>query len=637
MNYNPLFDVTDVDTPVGVAPTVALADISGVPATGTGLAGAAYVDPDRGIWSIERLEEVITETAPVLTFTSSELNYRGFDSENTIADFLGDDAASITGGDGNAYEMGPSGFVLTGYIYIPEGVHELTVNSDDGFTLTIGGVPFSEFLRGRGPDDTSRVAQFDGGLYQIDMLYFDGGGGHALNLKIDGLTVDQSAFYLDPSDFQNPPAGVPVVPVEDYHPSYFIEVALDIETTDTATEGHDVIQGLGADETIDGLGGDDIIRGGYGDDSLSGGDGDDLLDGERGSDIVYGGKGDDLLIARSDGGEQRIGQLAIGDPTRPDTPEGDVNEDRQKLKGYEDQPLIGDDILFGGEGSDTFLISPLLNGKLEIIEKHTRSDGSIRWAGVAGENTYLHDHWPDMNGIEIIGDYNAEEDTIAVIGHTANVYVEYRDTDGDGDEESIITIISNQHGGGGAHDDDLLGFAIVHGDRVEEGDIITDAGVTYGIVENYADVVEALFPVGDLKVTEIDGELVYGYDTRDADGNLGPITGSPEDYVDNPYLAGVTFADPSADDGPNLTPIRSSSWASARSLARPSPVAPATTKSARPRRPWQASPAHWPFTASAIRMAPTRTHAAARQPKPTRSTKARPCCAPMASQPARTA
>ena len=102
-----------------------------------------------------------------------------------------------------------------------------------------------------------------------------------------------------------------------------------------------------------------------------------------------------------------------------------------------------------------------------------------------------------------------------MIGHTANVMVEYRDTDGDGDEESIITIVSNQHGGGGAHDDDLLGFVIVHGDRVEQGDIVTDAGVTYGIVENYAEVAEALFPEGETKVTTINGEVVYGYDTRE--------------------------------------------------------------------------------------------------------------------------
>lgn len=551
MKHYALIDETAVDTPAGLAPVVAQSAISGVPSAGTGLSGAAYVS-NSGIWSMERFEQVVASSDPVLNFTASELDYSGRSSATTISQFLGDDAASITGGDGDAYQMGPSGLVLTGYVYIPEGIHEISIGSDDGFSLAIGGVPFSEFNGSRGHDETARVAEFDGGLYQVDMAYFDGGGWQSLNFQIDGLTVDQSAFYADPADFTNPPADVPLVPVEDYHPSLFIEDALDIETTDSATQGVDEIQGMGADETLDGEGGDDIIHGGYGDDYLIGGDGDDLLDGGRGSDILFGGAGDDLLIARSDGGEQRIGQLALGTPTRPDAPGGEVNQDRQKLAGYEDQPLISDDILFGGEGRDTFLISPLINGKLDIIEKHTRSDGTINWGGVAGENTYLHDHWVDLTGIDIIGDFVAGEDTIAVIGHTANVYVEYRDTDNDGDEESIITIVSNQHGGGGAHDDDLIGFAIVHGDRIEQGDIVTDAGVTYGIVESYSEVAEALFPAGDVKVTTIEGETVYGYDTRDANGNLGPVTGSPEDFVDNPWLASVTFAAPS-EVAPNLT------------------------------------------------------------------------------------
>ena len=253
--------------------------------------------------------------------------------------------------------------------------------------------------------------------------------------------------------------------------------------------------------------------------------------------------GDDLLISRSDAGEQRIGQLAIGEPTRGD-PDNEVNEDRQKLKGWEYQPLRADDVLIGGAGADTFLISPQINAKLDIIQKHVKSDGTINWAGVAGENDELHDHWVDSFGIDIVADYVAGEDQIAVIGHTANVYVDYRDTDGDGDDESIVTVISNQHGGGGAHDQDLIGQLIVHGDRVEKDDIITDANVTYGIVDTIYEVAEALFPVGETKVTQIGGETVFGYDTRDEDGGLGPITGAPEDFVDNPYLAGVETGDP---------------------------------------------------------------------------------------------
>ncbi|MEM7709319.1 MAG: hypothetical protein AAF264_00895 [Pseudomonadota bacterium] len=308
-----------------------------------------------------------------------------------------------------------------------------------------------------------------------------------------------------------------------------------------ATQNADKIGGGEQDDVINGEGGRDELHGGYGDDVLRGGGGNDTLDGGRGSDLLFGGQGNDLILMRSDSGEQRIGQLALGEPTRGD-PDGEVNQERQKLAGWESMPLVSDDIAFGGAGRDTFRVEPLLNAKADIIAKHVRDNGTINWAGVAGENDELHDHWVDATGIDVIGDYNAAEDKIEVIGHTANVSVAYRDTDGDGDEESIVTIYSQQMGGGGAHTQDLIGKLIVHGDRVEEGDIKTNPGVTPGIVDtaSEADLAEALTPQGDTKVTEIDGEMVFGYDTRGPNGEQGAITGAPENFIDNPYMDEVS-------------------------------------------------------------------------------------------------
>ena len=178
----------------------------------------------------------------------------------------------------------------------------------------------------------------------------------------------------------------------------------------------------------------------------------------------------------------------------------------QKLDAYAHEPLHGDDVLIGGEGSDTFLIAPQIDAKLDIIQEHVRADGSINWAGVAGENDEVHDHWVDSGGIDIIADYNAEEDHIAVIGHTAVPYVTYADVMGDDALESIITVISAQHGGGGAHDRDLITQVIVHGDLVDVEDIQTDDMVTYGVVEGYDDIATALAPPGDEKITMVDGE-----------------------------------------------------------------------------------------------------------------------------------
>ena len=521
---------------VTAAPEIAHSDDGNIPATGTGLAGRAWA-PGTDIRSISDLIQAMGAD-PAAVFTASEIAYGSRNSDTTLEEFLDHDGGSITGnGD---VEMGPSGIQLTGYLYIPPGTHTLSVISDDGFALSIGGSLYSLHSGGRSAKETAQAGEFEGGLYEVELLYFDQGGSMALTMHMDGMPIDDSAFYKTPDDFLNPPDGMPLIPAADYHPGTVLgDESLDAPVDGTGTEARDVIQGLGQDDTINGLAGDDEIMGGYGDDILDGGDGNDVLDGQRGSDVLIGGKGDDLLIARSDAGEQVIGQNAIGMPTRGD-PDGEVNPLYNKLAGYEDQPLHGDDVLIGGEGKDTFLISPQLNGKKEIIEKHVQADGSINWAGVAGENNEVHDHWTDSVGIDLIADYDADEDQIAVIGHTANVYVTYEDVIGDEAEESIINIVSNQHGGGGAHAMDLIGQVIVHGDRVEVDDIQTDDGVTYGIVEGYQDIAEALYPQGDTKYSTIDGVEYKGYDTRSpSDGanmqtnaglgteNAGAVTGNP--------------------------------------------------------------------------------------------------------------
>ncbi|MEL6479311.1 MAG: LamG-like jellyroll fold domain-containing protein [Pseudomonadota bacterium] len=496
--------------------------------------GEIYVSEEH-LGRVDHLASLIASTDPDYTFTASEAVYGRGRSEISVEEFLREDADSLSG-DASQTVFDDVGVTLSGFIYIPPGKHQVTVVSDDGFALSLGGVSFSAFEFGRGAAPTSRTAQFEGGLYQIDLAYFDGGGGQELRLEIDGLPVDQSALYASVADFQNNAGGGEIVPKAQYHPSYFLgEESLGGDDTITGNSYANEIKGEGGDDSLAGRGGNDHIEGGYGDDILRGDNGDDVLDGGRGNDLLIGGDGNDVLISRSDAGEQRIGQLAFGNPTRPD-PDNEVNQQRQKLKGYEDQPLEGDDILVGGRGEDTFLITPLLNAKAEIIHKHTRSDGSINWAGVAGENNELHDHWVDAFGIEVIADYKASEDTIAIIGHTASdIRVRHVNVDSDAQLESVITVYSNQHGNGGAHDDDLLGQIVVHGDLVDVDDILTDAGVTWGIIDNISELSEAIAPEGDLKTTNVNGRQVIGYDSRNTSGTEGPIVNRPWQWTDNPY------------------------------------------------------------------------------------------------------
>ena len=324
-------------------------------------------------------------------------------------------------------------------------------------------------------------------------------------------------------------------------------------------EGADTIKGEGGDDTLNGDGGGDSILGGYGDDVILGGDGDDTIDGGRGSDLVIGGAGDDLLISRTDIGKDRAGQLVLGEPSR-DYPDPSIDPDFLKLVDWVDQPLAADDILIGGEGADHFLFETLINGKKDIILDNLMEDGrAIHWHGVAGENRRIHDHWVDGVGIEIVADYVAGEDQISVIGHTTNVTVSYQaiDANGDGVDDSIASIItaySQQGKNGGAHDEDILGYIVVHGDVVKEEGITIDPGAHYGIVDTVDQLQEALAPTGETKTaTGPNGEALFGYDTRDVAGD--PIGTDPESYSSNAYAAGLDFTSQIIDVDPFNTTL----------------------------------------------------------------------------------
>ncbi len=278
-------------------------------------------------------------------------------------------------------------------------------------------------------------------------------------------------------------------------------------------------------DNLSGGEGADVLNGGYGNDRLEGGAGNDQLDGGRGSDLLIGGDGDDALVAASDAGEPEIGQAV----NAGNDPDGEVNPQTNTI--YPNQPFVADDILIGGAGADTFIMTPLLNAKEEILRRNADADGNIDWTGngVAGENDEVHDHWPDSIGTDIIADYDKSEgDRIIAYGHTTEVDITYEDLDGDGDQESIIQLRSNQ-ANGGAHDDDLLGRVIVHGDRVEQSDVELDAGVFYGVIENVSQINEAIAPTG----------------VRDENPN--------DNVSQNPFLGEIDFNALNANPGPQFS------------------------------------------------------------------------------------
>ena len=116
---------------------------------------------------------------------------------------------------------------------------------------------------------------------------------------------------------------------------------------------------------------------------------------------------------------------------------------------------------------------------------------------MAGENANIHDHWVDEIAHDVIWDFNrAEGDRILIEGHTTEIAsITHGDSNGDGViDHSKIWLYSDQGGGGGAHNDDLLGDITVYGDLITEADITHTAKPAYGIVRDINGLAEALTP-----------------------------------------------------------------------------------------------------------------------------------------------
>ncbi|NRB02368.1 MAG: calcium-binding protein [Rhodobacteraceae bacterium] len=187
----------------------------------------------------------------------------------------------------------------------------------------------------------------------------------------------------------------------------------------------------------------------------------------EGSQYVDTGGGNDMIYSYSDGGE-------------PDAAQTGGETGRQTAPVPEDQSF---DVIKGGQGRDTFNFRLLLNATDEILEEHTRGDGSINWRGVAGENDAVHLHWVESIGTDVILDFSKQDkDKIDIRGHTVEIASITYDED-EGGDFSLIQLRSQQGDGGGAHDEDLLGQIKVYGDKVTEDDIRVKANVFYGVDE----------------------------------------------------------------------------------------------------------------------------------------------------------
>lgn len=143
-------------------------------ATAASFNGTFWDAPANSFANITDAISFASSNTPDATFTSTSIAYGdgpGF-GIGTLADFLNADAGSIVGV--GTVDFQESVLRLTGYSFLTEG-EDITVTSDDGFLLSIGGTEFSRFDGLRGPGN-STTTTFTGptGRYAVDLWYFEG-------------------------------------------------------------------------------------------------------------------------------------------------------------------------------------------------------------------------------------------------------------------------------------------------------------------------------------------------------------------------------------------------------------------------------------------------------------------------------
>ncbi|MGB1018254.1 MAG: hypothetical protein ACPGVH_04235 [Chitinophagales bacterium] len=175
----------------------------------------------------------------------------------------------------------------------------------------------------------------------------------------------------------------------------FVELPYDVDYYNQPSEG--LLQGSDADEKLNGSN----IHGGYGNDVIIGTDENDILDGGYGEDSISAGAGNDLLISKSDGREARVGR----EYTTYRDPQNLINYATKTLNA--DFPIKANDVLSGGEGADIFRFITLVNAKSSFIEKNKKTNGNIKWMEITLKNTFIHDHWVERIGNDIITDFSS--------------------------------------------------------------------------------------------------------------------------------------------------------------------------------------------------------------------------------------
>lgn len=132
------------------------------------------------------------------TFQATNINYFNNGVGTALSDWLGADAASLSGISGST-TIGSLSIRLTGYIAIAEaGTLRFNVESDDGMELKIGGESVTSYDGDRGFGGSPASAEFsEAGLYQIELIYWANDQGSS-GLKFSWNAADPGTLDVVP-------------------------------------------------------------------------------------------------------------------------------------------------------------------------------------------------------------------------------------------------------------------------------------------------------------------------------------------------------------------------------------------------------------------------------------------------------
>lgn len=167
---------------------------------GLGLLGQIWTQPNGS--TIAGSRSVIAGNAATGSFLAGNIDYSDSDVGTPLSTWLGTDAPSLTGLPGTT-SIGGLTFLMSGFLAVPlAGTVTITVESDDGFELRIGGVRVSFFDGDRGFGATSQLTTFNAvGLYPIELLSWgnaSGNSGLRISASVPGFpsqVIPAAALY----------------------------------------------------------------------------------------------------------------------------------------------------------------------------------------------------------------------------------------------------------------------------------------------------------------------------------------------------------------------------------------------------------------------------------------------------------